>query len=153
MPARADAIRAAQAAVTAAKAALVQEEWRLDQMTGTAPDAGTVVDTLYRPGEVVAAARPVVQLLPPENLKIRFFVPERELGRLAVGDKVSVRCDGCGAPIPATIHFIAPQAEYTPPVIYSRVERARLVFMVEARPDARLQALRVGQPVDVAPAS
>ncbi len=153
MPARADAIRAAEAAVTAAKAALAQDDWRLGQMTGIAPAAGTVIDTLYRPGEVVMASRPVVQLLPPANLKIRFFVPERRLGQLAVGDKVAVRCDGCGAAIPATVSFIAPQAEYTPPVIYSRDERARLVFMVEARPDARRAVLKVGQPVDVAPGS
>jgi HlyD family secretion protein len=152
MPARTDAIRAAEFAVTAAKAALAQAEWRLGQTAGAAPDDATVVDTLYRPGEMVPAGMPVVQLLPPANLKIRFFVPEPRLARLAVGDKVVVRCDGCGGPVPATVRFIAPQAEYTPPVIYSRDERARLVFMVEARPDARRDALRVGQPVDVAPA-
>ncbi len=152
MPARTDAIRAAEAAVTAAKASLAQAQWRLGQMSGAAPDDATVIDTLYRPGEMVPAGMPVVQLLPAANLKIRFFVPEPRLARLAVGEKVDVRCDGCGAPIPATIRYIAPQAEYTPPVIYSRDERARLVYMVEARPDARREALRVGQPVDVATA-
>lgn len=150
MPARTDAIRAAEAAVTAAKASLAQAQWRLGQMSGAAPDDATVIDTLYRPGEMVPAGMPVVQLLPAANLKIRFFVPEPRLARLAVGEKVDVRCDGCGAPIPATIRYIAPQAEYTPPVIYSRDERARLVYMIEARPDARREALRVGQPVDVA---
>ncbi len=151
MPARPDAIRAAEAAVTAARAQLAQEEWRLGQMAGAAPDAATVVDTLYRPGEMVPAGMPVVQLLPPANLKIRFFVPETALGRLTVGEQVSVRCDGCAAPVMATIRYIAPQAEYTPPVIYSRDERARLVFMVEARPAAP-GPLKVGQPVDVMPA-
>jgi HlyD family secretion protein len=149
MPARSDEIEAAEAAVAAAHAALAQAQWRLDQKIGSAPAAGTVVDTLYRPGEMVPAGLPVVQLLPPANLKIRFFVPEALVSTIAVGDPVSVVCDGCGAPIAATIRFISPRAEFTPPVIYSRDERTRLVFMVEARPSGRLDALRVGQPVDV----
>jgi len=150
MPAREDEIRAAEAAVTAAQAALAQAEWRLGQKSGMAPQAGLVVDTLYRPGEMVAAGQPIVQLLPPANVKIRFFVPEREVGRIAIGQTVRVSCDGCGAPVAATVRFVSPQAEFTPPVIYSREERARLVFMVEARPNERAETLHVGQPVDVA---
>lgn len=150
LPGREDQIRAAEAAVAAARGALVQAEWRLAQKSGVAPAAGLVSDTLFRPGEMVGPGQPVVRLLPPENLKIRFYVPETEVARLAVGDAVTVRCDGCGAPIRAAIRFIAPQAEYTPPVIYSREQRARLVFLVEARPSERLGDLRVGQPVDVA---
>jgi len=149
MPARVDAIRAAAAAVTAARAALTQAEWRLGQKTGAAPTAGLVVDTLYRPGEMVAAGLPVVQLLPPANVKIRFFVPEPAVAQITVGQTVQVSCDGCGAPVAATVRFISPQAEFTPPVIYSREQRARLVFMVEARPDQRPETLHVGQPVDV----
>ena len=152
LPGREDQIRAAEAAVGAARGALAQAEWRLAQKSGTAPAAGLVSDTLFRPGEMVAAGQPVVKLLPPENVKLRFFVPEAEVARLAVGQDLTVRCDGCGAPIKARISFIAPQAEYTPPVIYSREQRARLVFLVEARPGERATDLRVGQPVDVAPA-
>ena len=99
--------------------------------------AGLVVDTLYRPGEWVPAGAPVVSLLPPANVKIRFYVPETTVGTLRLGDAVSVHCDGCGADIAAAIRFIAPQAEFTPPVIYSRENRAKLVFLVEARPRAR----------------
>jgi HlyD family secretion protein len=150
MPAREDEIRAAEAAVTAAQAALAQAEWRLGQKAGAAPQAGLVVDTLYRPGEMVAAGQPVVQLLPPANVKIRFFVPERVVGGIAIGQIVQVSCDGCGAPVAATVRFISPRAEFTPPVIYSREERSRLVFMVEARPNERAETLHVGQPVDVA---
>ncbi len=150
MPAREDEIRAAEAAVTAARAALAQAEWRLGQKTGVAPQAGLVVDTLYRPGEMVAAGQPVVQLLPPANVKIRFFVPEQVVGQMAIGQTVQVSCDGCGAPVAATVRFISPQAEFTPPVIYSREQRARLVFMIEARPNERAETLHVGQPVDVA---
>jgi len=150
MPAREDEIRAGEAAVTAEQAALAQAEWRLAQKTGVAPQAGLVVDTLYRPGEMVSAGQPIVQLLPPANVKIRFFVPERVVGQIAIGQIVRVSCDGCGAPVAATVRFISPQAEFTPPVIYSREERARLVFMVEARPNERAETLHVGQPVDVA---
>ncbi len=149
MPAREDEIRAAEAAVTAAGAALTQAEWRLGQKTGVAPQAGLVVDTLYRPGEMVAAGLPVVQLLPPANVKIRFFVPEQVVAQVTIGQTVRVACDGCGPPVDATVRFISPQAEFTPPVIYSREQRARLVFMVEARPNERPETLHVGQPVDV----
>lgn len=149
MPGRDEQIRAAEAAVTAAWASLAQAEWRLAQTTGTAPTGGMIVDTLYRPGEMVPAGLPVVQLLPPENIKIRFFVPQGLVAQIGVGQVVRVACDGCGPPIAATVRFISPRAEFTPPVIYSREQRARLVFMVEARPDERAEALRVGQPVDV----
>lgn len=149
MPGREQEIGAAEAAVAAARAALVQAQWRLDQKVGAAPASGIVVDTLYRPGEMVPAGLPIIQLLPPANLKIRFFVPEELVATVAVGDEIRVACDGCGEPIAARIRFISPSAEFTPPVIYSREERTRLVFMVEARPTERLEALRVGQPVDV----
>jgi HlyD family secretion protein len=112
--------------------------------------AGLVVDTLYRPGEWVPAGAPVVSLLPPANVKIRFYVPETTVGTLRMGDAVNVRCDGCGADTAAAIRFIAPQAEFTPPVIYSREHRANLVFLVEARPSAPNPALHQGLPVEVA---
>jgi len=98
----------------------------------------------------VGAGQPVVALLPPGGTKARFFVPESELGTIKTGEPVTIRCDGCGAPIRARIDFIATDAEYTPPVIYSNTQRARLVFMVEAHPDPR-DGLRLkpGQPVDM----
>jgi HlyD family secretion protein len=98
---------------------------------------------------MVPAGLPVVQLLPPENIKIRFFVPQGIVAQIGIGQVVQVVCDGCGPQVAATVRFISPRAEFTPPVIYSREQRARLVFMVEARPDGRPEALRVGQPVDV----
>ena len=149
LPARSDEIAAANAEVNAATDALAQAQWRIDQKSQTAPAAGLVADTLYRPGEWVAAGAPVVSLLPPGNVKIRFYVPETMLATLRLGDTVRVRCDGCGGDIVATIRFIAPQAEYTPPVIYSRENRAKLVFLVEARPDTPNPALHPGLPVEV----
>jgi HlyD family secretion protein len=94
----------------------------------------------------------VVSLLPPGNLKVRFYVPETKVATLRIGDPVAVHCDGCGNAMAARLTFIAPQAEYTPPFIYSRENRAKLVFLVEARPqDAAPNAvLKAGLPVEVA---
>jgi HlyD family secretion protein len=148
LAARVDEIRAAEAEVAAAKAQLAEAEWRLDQMSPVARQGGMVIDTLYRPGEWVPEGSPVVTLLPPENIKVRFFVPETVLGGIEIGAEVQVSCDACPPDLTATVSFISPEAEYTPPVIYSREMRQKLVYLVEAKPD-RPTALRPGQPVDV----
>lgn len=150
LAARIDEIRAAEAAVAAAQATLARADWSLAQKSVTAPVAGLVQDTLYVQGEWVPAGSPVVSLLPPQNIKVRFFVPETRIGSLKTGQAVTLSCDGCAAPISAAISYIAPQAEYTPPVIYSRENRGKLVFLVEARPaPADATKLRPGQPMDV----
>jgi len=143
-------IRAAAADAEAARAAFEQARWRLTQRSATAPADALVQDTYFVEGEWVPAGRPVASLLPPGNVKVRFWVPEPLLGRIHPGDRVSVHCDGCPAAFAARVSFISRQAEFTPPVIYSRESRARLVFMIEARPDpADALRLRPGQPVDV----
>lgn len=148
--ARTDEIEAQRAAVTAARAILAQAEWRLGQRRVAAPVGGLVADTIFRPGEHVAAGQPVVSLLPPENLFVRFFVPETELARLRRGARVALACDSCPPGLEATVSFIAPQAEFTPPVIYSEESRRKLVFLIEARPDeGGARVLKPGQPVDV----
>jgi HlyD family secretion protein len=152
LAARQDQIRAAEYNAGAARAALAQAEWKLAQKSVRAPVSGLVNDTNYVLGEWVPAGSPVVSLLPPQNIKVRFFVPESALGALKVGQRVGVRCDGC-APLAAQITYISPQAEYTPPVIYSRETRDKLVYQVEARstPEDALK-LHPGQPLEVAPA-
>ncbi len=150
LPARSDERSAAAASTDAARFALEQARWREQQKQQSAPADARVADTFFRAGEWVGAGQPVVSLLPPGATKARFFVPEGELGAIAIGQAVSVACDGCSAPVAARISFIATKAEYTPPVIYSNSQRARLVFMVEARPDPKDAArLRPGQPIDV----
>lgn len=150
LPSRIDQIRAARAEVDAAQAAVEQARWNLDQMTRAAGVTGLVYDILHYKGEWVAAGSPVVVLLPPANVKVRFFVPEAVAGSLAVGEKIRVSWDGGKTPAPATISYIAPQVEYTPPVIYSQGFREKLVIMVEARfaPEVATR-LHPGQPVDV----
>ena len=148
--ARPDEIRAAEAETAAAKQSLAQADWKLRQKSVTATVAGTVIDTLFVRGEWVPAGSPVVSLLPAGNVKVRFFVPESRLGAVKVGQKVSLSCDGCGNAIDASISFIAPQAEFTPPVIYSKDNRTKLVFLVEARPAPQdASKLHPGQPIDV----
>ncbi|MCS0656891.1 HlyD family efflux transporter periplasmic adaptor subunit [Massilia terrae] len=149
LPGREQQMRAQQAQVDAARAALGQAQWKLAQKQVHALDAGLVYDTLYRSGEWVPAGSPVVRMLPPANVKVRFFVPETAVGALAPGRKLQVRCDGCAAAVPATISFVSNQSEYTPPVIYSNATRSKLVFMVEARPAPEdAPKLRPGQPVE-----
>jgi HlyD family secretion protein len=150
LSARPDKIRAAEAEARAAREALKQADWKLRQKTVAATVGGTVTDTLFVRGEWVPAGTPVVSLLPPGNVKVRFFIPESRLGAVKVGQKVSIACDGCSAPVAATVSYIAPQAEFTPPVIYSKDSRAKLVFLAEARPQpADAVKLHPGQPVDV----
>jgi HlyD family secretion protein len=147
---REDVQAAANAAVDAARASLAQAEWRLAQKTVAAPAAARVEDTLYRVGEWVAAGSPVVSLIEPAAVKLRFFVPETRIAQVAPGQRVRATCDGCAAPIEATVRFVAREAEFTPPVIYSRGSREKLVFMVEAWPaPADAAKLRPGLPVDV----
>ena len=146
--------KAAEAEIAGARAAVAQAVWRLEQKSVTAPVAGLVQDTFFVEGEWVPAGRPVASLLPPGNVKIRFYIPEPFLPRLAPGKDVEVRCDGCPAPLAAKVSFVSSQAEYTPPVLYSRDSRGKLVFLVEARPGpADAVKLRPGQPIDVRLAS
>jgi HlyD family secretion protein len=153
LPARADERAAADAQVEAARQALRQSVWREQQKEQAAPADAQVADTFFRPGEFVAAGQPVVALLPPGNLKARFYVPEAQLSTVALGQDVLLQCDGCGAPIAARVTHIATRPEYTPPVIYSNSQRSKLVFMAEALPaPADATRLRPGQPLEVRPA-
>jgi HlyD family secretion protein len=148
---RSGQIEAAAANVNALEAALARADWDLAQKRQAAPVAGLVFDTLYQTGEWVAAGQPVVELLPPANVKVRAFVPEGRIGGLRYGEPARVFVDGIAEPYAGRVTFISPRAEYTPPVIYSQESRGKLVFMVEARFDAATAAkLHPGQPVDVA---
>jgi HlyD family secretion protein len=139
----------AEAALRTAQARLNSAQTRLARRKVVSPVTGSVQQIYFRGGELVPAGKPILALLPPGNLKVRFFVNEAMLPKLSLGEPVSVTCDGCGAPISARITFIARSSEFTPPVIYSLDERSKLVFLIEARTD-RPDRLRVGQPVSVA---
>ena len=150
LPARADDIAAAKSNVEAARANLSYWDWRLKQRIVLAPQDGVVDDTLRYPGETASPSAPVISLLPPANRKIRFFIPEPERSSIKVGDRVGITCDGCPKGLTAEISFIATDAEFTPPIIFSVKSRQKLVFMVEARPIAHAERLYPGQPIDVA---
>ena len=139
-----------QAQAEAQAAALERARWAFDQKQQSAPTNGLVHDTLYRQGEWVAAGNPVVELLPPANIKVRFFVPETVLAKMKTGQTVSVTFDGGQRAYAAAINYISTQNEFTPPVLYTRENRAKLVYMVEAKfSSADAADLRPGQPVDV----
>jgi HlyD family secretion protein len=139
---------AAVSALRVAEARVNTSQTRLARRSAFAPVTGTVQQIYFREGEMVPAQRPVLSIMPPGNIKLRFFVPEMELPRLAIGDEVRVTCDNCAADLTAKVYFIATAAEYTPPVIYSLDERHKLVYLIQARP-ARPDTLRVGQPISV----
>ncbi len=134
-------LRVAQAQVNTAQT-------RLNRRRMNAPIAGIIQQIYFREGETVPAQRPVISILPLGNIKVRFYVPEPALPTLKVGQDVRVTCDGCVSDLTAKIYFIATQAEYTPPVIYSLDERSKLVYLIQARPN-KPDSLRVGQPVSI----
>ena len=138
----------AQAAYRQADAQLAAAKTRLDRRKLASPIEGMIQQIYFRPGETVPPSRPIIAVLPPGNIKVRFFVPETILARIAIGNEVRVTCDGCPNNITAPITFISRNVEFTPPVIYSQEERSKLVYLVEARP-AETGMLRVGQPVTV----
>lgn len=150
LPARTQQMEAQAQSIAADRAALRQAVWRLKQKRIASPRNGLVFDTLYRPGEYVPAGSPIVQLLPSENIEARFFIPETLVGKLRIGQSITVHCDGCASSISANIVFISNQAEYTPPVIYSNENRSKLVFMLIAKPaPADAPRLHPGQPLEV----
>jgi HlyD family secretion protein len=138
----------AVSALRVAEARVVTSETRLARRNGFAPVAGTIQQIYFREGEMVPAQRPVLSIMPPGNMKVRFYVPEAALPKIAIGDEVRITCDNCAADLTAKIYFIATSAEYTPPVIYSLDERNKLVYLVQARP-SKPDSLRVGQPISV----
>jgi HlyD family secretion protein len=143
-------VRGAAADLQAAHAVAAQKRWVVERKVVTAPAAGEIVETYFRPGEWVPAGSPVASLLPDTRRRHRLFVPETVVATIRPGDFIEAICDGCASPIRARIDFIAAQAEYTPPVIYSRGSREKLVFRVDAVPmPDQAPLLRPGLPVDV----
>jgi HlyD family secretion protein len=148
--ARTDQVRAADARVTQAEARLSETGARLNTLSPVAPSAGRIEEVFFQRGEYAAANQPVVALIPDNRVTVRFFVPEREVAAYRTGRRVRFRCDSCADGLSAVITYVSPRPEFTPPIIYSREARDRLVFMVEARPDSGATLLP-GLPVDVLP--
>ena len=150
MGARADEISAGEADARRAEAVLARAKWSVAQKSVKAPADAFVFDVLFRPGEFVPAGRPVVSLLPPANLKVRFYIPEAALSQTRVGRGIRIHADGLAETLDGDISYISPQSEYTPPVIFSEQRREKLVYMVEGRFQSRSSiVVRPGQPVDV----
>ncbi len=146
---RDQAIAAARAAMQAAQASLAQANWRLNERSLFAGTTGTISDIIYRPGEIVAAGGPVALIISPNYTKARFYISQADLSRFSLGTAVNINCDGCKQPITANVTYIAPDAEFTPPVIYSDTARTKLVFLVEARAAGGNMPIQPGQPISV----
>ena len=148
--ARRSQVGAARAQQDQARGGAREVQIRVGQLSPLAPGPASVEDVFFRPGEWVAANQPVLALLPDSQVKVRFFVPEREVSRYRPGRTIRFACDACPSGLSARITYVSPRPEFTPPIIYSRDSRDRLVFMVEALPD-RPRRLMPGLPVDVEP--
>lgn len=148
MGGREEQILAQKAQIVSLKEKLAESSWRLAQKTVKAPAAGLIFDTYYRKGEYVTSQQPVVSLLTPDNVRIEFFVPVQTLARLAVGNKVHIQCEGCRDMDEATIAYISPEAQYIPPLVYSRENDDKLVFRIKASLHSFNQ-YKPGQPVMV----
>jgi HlyD family secretion protein len=150
LPQRIDQVNAAKAQVAAAQAALQQASWKFNQKQLFSPANGRVYDTFYRIGETVPADSPILSLLDPKNVYVIFFLPERQLSSIKVGQKINFTCDSCKQPISATVYFVSDKAEYTPPVIYSEKSRVKLTYRIEAKLSiADAQKLNPGQPITI----
>lgn len=149
LPAREEAIRAAEGATKRADALLEQARWRLDKRTLVAPVAGRVDDIIRIQGDTAGPAAPVLSLLPDGGVKLKLYVPEPRFSSIEVGSLLAVRCDGCADGLTARVSYVSPEPEFTPPVIYSLDTRQKLVNLVEARAEGDARALKPGQIVDV----
>ena len=150
LPARKQEIAAAQAAVDQARAGLEAAQWRLDQRRIEAPASGVIFDVLRTAGEIAGPQAPILSMLPDGAVILRLYVPEKAVSTIAPGTVLQVRCDGCAPGTTATVSYVADNPEFTPPVIYSLENRQKLVYLVEARPDAASPVLKPGQIIDVA---
>ena len=144
-------IEAARAQLQGSRAGLTDARRQVSQLAPRAPAAARVETVQFQPGEWAPANAPVVALIPDNQIKVRFYVPQAQVGAYRPGAAVAIACDGCAPGLTARVDYVAQRPEYTPPVIYSLATRDKLVFLVEAVPsDPR--ALSIGQPIDVTPA-
>lgn len=144
------AIEGAQANVTEARAGLSAAQRELDELSPVAPRAGRIDDIMFKPGETVPPNVAVVSIVPNDEIRVRFYVPQALVNAYKPGRRVAIACDGCAAGMTAVVDFVSSRPEFTPPIIYSLDARQKLVFLVEAVPSSPL-ALIPGQPMDVAP--
>lgn len=149
LPARPETIRAAEGQAERARATLAQAEWRLAQRTIAAPADGVVNEVIRNPGEMAGPTAPILSLLPDGGTRLKLYVAEPQFSSVGIGTLLSVRCDGCPDGLTARVSYLAPEPEFTPPVIYSLETRQKLVHLVEARPEGDAAALKPGQIVDV----
>ena len=150
LPARPAQLSAAEAALNVAKSQQKSAAIALADRRMTSPIDGRVDQRFSDPGEVAGAGAAILSLYDPGKLKVIFYVPEAKRSGVKLGEVLDVSCDGCKPGLTAKITRIGVEPQFTPPILYSRDERGRLVFRAEARL-MQSDGLSPGQPVSILP--
>jgi HlyD family secretion protein len=133
------AIGDAEAAQDAAEASVAQLEAILNDMSLTAPVAGRVEYKLAQPGEVMAAGGQIATLLDLTDVYMTIFLPTPLAGRVGLGSEARIVLDA--APdyvVPATVSFVAAEAQFTPKFVETESEREKLMYRIKVRIDPKL---------------
>lgn len=125
-------IKAQSAQVNQSQSKLKEAKWQLAQKRIYAPADGVIFDIYFKEGEFVGMQQPLAALLTPENIQIDFFVPVEALAGMHVRQNITFDCDGCAKNNQAVLNYISPEAEYVPPLVYSRDNRDKLIFRIKA---------------------
>ena len=131
-----------------ASASRAQATWRLYKRVITAPANGEISDIIRNPGDTAGPSAPVLAFLPEGAVKLKLYFPEKYRAVLKPGISLNIHCDGCPEGLQASIIYVSPDPEFTPPVIYSLENRQKLVYLVEAHETGTASLLRPGQIVD-----
>lgn len=142
-------LKAARARQAQAEAAVELARVQLGYATIKAPTAGTVVNVVGNAGANAAPGRTLLTLTDPANLFIRVFVPESQIGRVAVGHSATIATNASAENFSGTVSFVSDTAEFTPNTIDTAEQRTKLVFAVRVRVDDSSGTLKSGMPVDV----
>lgn len=147
---RRDTVTQAQARVRIASHSLALARIRLDNGTLTSPVSGTVLTHHAEPGEYLSAGTPVVTVASLDQLWMRGYLPETDLGRVVLGQPASVTIDTWpDKAYPGTLSFISQQTEFTPKTIQTEKERITLVYRVKIRLENPGGELKPGMPAIV----
>lgn len=152
-PARQEIIEAADANYQLAESHLNQAQWKQSQRSVKAQFEGTISQVFFHTGEFVTLGQPIAQVLLPQR-KVIFYVTEQQLAQVAIGNEVTISSMANPQKQIAIINYIAPQASYTPPVIYSNTNSNKLTYRIEATLQLKTEVTptiqyHVGQPIKV----
>jgi HlyD family secretion protein len=146
---RPDAVRQAKGRQDAAQAALALSATRLAQAVLASPANGIVLSKHAEPGEMLTPGSPVITIGKMDEVWLKAYIPETELGRVKVGQIARVTSDTWPDKVyEGKISFISPQAEFTPKNVQTEKERVKLVYRVKITLSNPNGELKPGMPAD-----